>query len=110
MENPTPVAASTAAQSRSQDSNSPPLPGSGKRSSTRGITPIVPSLELIRALAVIQDGLRQFVLAGGMLRTPEVNDKGVMVLAIKLNDHSLGIGPEGNFTVDSISVMEGRQE
>jgi hypothetical protein len=67
-------------------------------------------VEVIKALAVIQDGMRQFVMAGGLLKAPYVNEKGILILAIKLHGHSLGVGPEGNLMIDGISVMEGRLE
>jgi hypothetical protein len=66
--------------------------------------------EIVKALAVLQDGLRQLALAGATVRAPQVNELGILIMAAKLDGHSLGIGPDGNFLVDSVSVMESRQE
>lgn len=110
MENPTPVAASTAEPLNAPGSNSPPSHRFGKPSSTPP-TPLTAELvQMIKALAVIQDGLRLFVMSGGFLKPPYVNEKGILVLAIRLRGHTLGVGPEGNFLVDGRSVMEGRNE
>ncbi len=109
MEKPIPVEESTAEPLRKPGGNFPPSPRHGKQSTA----PTVPSValpEVIKALAVIQDGLRQLALAGTMIRAPEVNDKGILVMAIKLTGHKLGVGPDGQFTVDGISVMQPRQE
>ncbi len=110
MENRIPVAESTPEQSIGHGKNFPPHPRYGKQSPTPPTVPAVGLAEVIKALAVIQDGLRQLALAGVMIRTPEVNDKGILVMAIKLNGHKLGVGPDGQFTVDGISVMQPRQE
>lgn len=110
MEHPTPAGASTAEPSRLHASNSPPSQGSGKQSPIRPTPLSAELIELIKALAILQDALRQFALAGGILRVPYINPSGVLVLAVKLRGHILGVGPEGNFTVDGISVMDGRQE
>lgn len=110
MENPIPEDVSTGARLNGPGRNSRLSPRYGKQLSTRPTTLNAESLELIRALAVIQDGLRQFVMAGGMLRTPFVNEKGIMVLAIKVRGHDLGVGPDGNFILDGKSVMEERTE
>lgn len=110
MANHIPVEGSTGARLNVQGGNSPPSPVSGRKLFTRPTIRSAESLEVIRALAVIQDGLRQLVMAGGLLRTPFVNEKGIMVIAIKLNGHDLGVGPDGNFIVDGKSVMEERSE
>lgn len=111
MGNPTPEDVSMAARSSGQGGSSLSSPAPGNKSSTLRTTRSAGStLDILKALAVIQDGLRQFVMAGGMARQPMVNDKGVMVMAIKLNGHDLGIGPDGNFLVDGRSVMESRPE
>lgn len=110
MDNPTPEAASTAEPSNAPAGNSPPSPKFGKPSSTRQTALTAELVEIIKALAVIQDGLRLFVLAGGLLKPPSLSPNGILVLAIKLHGHSLGVGPDGNFIVDGISVMEGRSE
>lgn len=90
--------------------NSPPLSEFGKPSSTPQTGRLAGLVEVIKALAVIQDGLRQFAMAGGFLKAPYVNANGILILAIKLRGHSLGVGPEGNLMIDGISVMEGRLE
>lgn len=110
MGNLTPGGASTVAPLTVPEPNSPHKPGFGKPSYTPKIVPIANLLEIIKALAIIQDGLRKFVLTGGLQKPPTVNDKGILIIAIKLPGHTLGVGPDGNFTVDSRSVMEGRQE
>lgn len=107
---PTPADGSTVVPSTLPESNSPPSPMFGKQSPTRRTPPTALSIEIVKALAVLQDALRLFVMAGGMLRAPYVNEKGILILALKLRDHDLGVGPEGNFTVDGTSVMEGRRE
>lgn len=110
MENLTHAAASMGGQSRLPGSNSPPSQGFGRPSPIRQTPLTAESIELIKALAILQDALRQFVLAGGMLRPPYINDKGILVLAIKLRGHTLGVGPGGDFILDGRSVMEVRQE
>jgi len=109
MDKPIPGAESTPAPSIGHGKNFPPSPRFGKQHTAQTALS-VGLVEAIKALAVIQDGLRQLALAGAMIRTPEVNDKGILVMAIKLNGHKLGVGPDGNFTVDGISVMEERKE
>lgn len=110
MDNPTPAEGSTVERLTAPAENSPPSQGFGKPSSIRR-TPLTAELvEVIKALAVIQDGLRLFALAGGLMKAPSLTQNGILVLAIKLKGHALGVGPEGNFTVDGISVMEGRSE
>lgn len=110
MENPIPEAGSTPAPSNVPAANSPPSPRHGKMSSTPPTTQSVKLLEIIQALAVIQDGLRQLALAGVQVRRPQVNDQGILVMAVKLNGHTLGVGPNGNFILDGKSVMEKRTE
>lgn len=110
MENLTPVGASTAGPSNSRGGNSPPSRGYGKRSSIPPTVRTAELAEIIKALAILQDGLRLFVLSGGLQAAPYVNEKGILVLALKIHGHTIGVGPEGNFVVDGISVMEGRQE
>jgi len=67
-------------------------------------------LDAIKALAVLQDGLRLFALAGGLVKPQSVNESGILVLGIKLSGHTLAVGPEGNFLIDGISIMESREE
>lgn len=110
MESPTPEAASTGEPSSAPATNSPPSPRFGRTSSTPPTLLTAELVEIIKALAVIQDGLRLFVLAGGFLKPPFVNERGILVLAIRLRGHTLGVGPDGNFIVDGISVMESRSE
>lgn len=110
MDNPTPADESTVAPSTGPGPNSLHSPRSGKESSTPQTVLTAELVEIIKALAVIQDGLRLFALAGGLLRPPSLNANGILVLALRLHGHTLGVGPEGSFLVDGISVMEGRTE
>lgn len=49
-------------------------------------------------------------MAGATVRAPQVNDLGILIMAAKLDGHTLGVGPEGHFLLDGISVMESRPE
>lgn len=109
-DNPTPETGSTGEPLTAPEQSSPPLPASGRTSSIQTTARTAASVEIIKALAVIQDGLRLFALAGGLLKPPFLVDNRILVLAMKLRGHTLGVGPEGNFVVDGISVMEGRGE
>lgn len=109
MDNPIPEDVSTTARSRGPGASTPPSPRHGKQSTSPTIRPVnLP--EIVKALAVIQDGLRQLAMAGATVRAPQVNDLGILIMAAKLDGHTLGVGPEGHFLLDGISVMESRPE
>lgn len=110
MENPTPEDVSIKARSPVPDPHTPPSPRHGKQSTMPTIRPAVSLPDIVKALAVLQDGLRQLALAGATVRAPQVNELGILILAAKLDGHTLGVGPDGNFLVDSISVMAERAE
>lgn len=110
MDNPTPEDASTRARSPVPEPHTPPSPRHGKQYTTPMTRPVVSLPDIVKALAVLQDGLRQLALAGATVRAPQVNELGILILAAKLDGHTLGVGPDGNFLVDSVSVMAERKE